>query len=348
MINAERLKTGILKDGIYHLIRMKSSRKSADQSSGRSHSHRTRLTNLLWKERYAKGKMLENISPASEISPKYLKRAQSGIDESGLWKFPGIDQRNWKLMPKSMKDSYCEITLPFRQDLNLREEYVNLFRGLRLGKILEDLDAFAASIAYKHCINESKDFDPKSQQDPSTIKEKGGSMAKKLKMFNERETSSEIEDEGDEIKDILMHSDMLPFSLVTASMDRMDLLNPLRPDLDIKMYGHVTYVGTSSIQVTVRVACLGNPKSLAEIDLTGIPLKEGENVRIALEQDDETGESLISEDWIAEWTPLLFCRFTLVARSRADGSAWRVNPLVATSEMEKDLISMGKGKLVVY
>lgn len=40
----------------------------------------------------------------------------------------------------------------------------------------------------------------------------------------------------------------LPLTIVTASVDRMDLLNPLRPDLDLKLHGHVTYVGRSSME----------------------------------------------------------------------------------------------------
>jgi acyl-coenzyme A thioesterase 9 len=44
----------------------------------------------------------------------------------------------------------------------LREQYVNAFGGLRFGKILEDLDAFAAECAYVHADG----FDP---QRPVTI-----------------------------------------------------------------------------------------------------------------------------------------------------------------------------------
>jgi acyl-coenzyme A thioesterase 9 len=41
-----------------------------------------------------------------------------------------------------------------------------------------------------------------------------------------------------------------PLTIVTASVDRMDLLNMLRPDLDMRASGHVTYVGRSSMEGT--------------------------------------------------------------------------------------------------
>ena len=40
--------------------------------------------------------------------------------------------------------------LPFSTDLELRERYINFFRGLRLGKLLEELDLIAGQVAYKH------------------------------------------------------------------------------------------------------------------------------------------------------------------------------------------------------
>lgn len=41
--------------------------------------------------------------------------------------------------------------LPFASDTSLRGKYVNTFGQLRLGRLLEDMDAFAGSIAYRYC-----------------------------------------------------------------------------------------------------------------------------------------------------------------------------------------------------
>jgi acyl-coenzyme A thioesterase 9 len=61
---------------------------------------------------------------------------------------------------KTMKDSYVEEYLPFKTDKEFREEYVNVYGRIRLGKILEDLDALAGSIAYKHCDDGREDTLP--------------------------------------------------------------------------------------------------------------------------------------------------------------------------------------------
>lgn len=219
--------------------------------SDRKHAHRTRLTNLLWRERYAIGM----------------------VNKAGVQVGSSIpsDTRPYNPSEKRMSESYCQVILPFRTDLHLREEYVNTFRGLRLGKILEDLDALAASIAYKHC------HDGRS-------------------------------------------ADLPPLTIVTASMDRMDLLNPLRPDLDLKLYGHVTYVGRSSMEVTIRVESLGDPKSLDPIDDSG--------EQIHLTQSPK-------------WTPICLCKFTLVARDPSTHASAQVPTLNLTTAAEKRLFALG-------
>jgi acyl-coenzyme A thioesterase 9 len=40
-----------------------------------------------------------------------------------------------------MTDSYCEALLPFRSDADLLADYVNIFGGIRFGKVLEDLSS---------------------------------------------------------------------------------------------------------------------------------------------------------------------------------------------------------------
>jgi acyl-coenzyme A thioesterase 9 len=73
----------------------------------------------------------------------------------------------------------------------------------RLGKVLEDLDAMAGAISYKHC------------------------------------------DDG--------KPDSAPLTIVTASVDRIDFLKPwgIR---DLRLSGHVTYVGFSSMEGMITIA----------------------------------------------------------------------------------------------
>ncbi|KAF9941494.1 hypothetical protein BGZ65_002863 [Modicella reniformis] len=64
------------------------------------------------------------------------------------------------LVLRSMQDSYTEIILPFAKDKGLLEEYVNYGGNIRHGKILEDLDAMAGAISYKHCDDGKPDSTP--------------------------------------------------------------------------------------------------------------------------------------------------------------------------------------------
>eukprot|EP00698_Gefionella_okellyi_P025311 TRINITY_DN9232_c0_g1_i1.p1 TRINITY_DN9232_c0_g1~~TRINITY_DN9232_c0_g1_i1.p1 ORF type:complete len:450 (-),score=94.55 TRINITY_DN9232_c0_g1_i1:135-1484(-) len=51
---------------------------------------------------------------------------------------------------KTLFQSYRSYLLPFSSSTALREQYVNMYGDLRFGKIMEDLDAFAAEAAYIH------------------------------------------------------------------------------------------------------------------------------------------------------------------------------------------------------
>ena len=57
---------------------------------------------------------------------------------------------NKKLITAKVTDSAIEKILPFSSDLELRERYINFFNGLRLGKLLEELDLIAGQVAYRH------------------------------------------------------------------------------------------------------------------------------------------------------------------------------------------------------
>ena len=57
---------------------------------------------------------------------------------------------NKALISAKVSDSALEKILPFSTDLELRERYINFFNGLRLGKLLEDLDLIAGQVAYRH------------------------------------------------------------------------------------------------------------------------------------------------------------------------------------------------------
>ncbi|KAF9897719.1 hypothetical protein BX616_005101, partial [Lobosporangium transversale] len=160
-----------------------------------------------------------------------------------------------ELVLKSMEDSYTEIILPFKSDKALLEEYINVGGTLRHGKIMEDLDALAGAIAYKHA------------------------------------------DDG--------KPDSSPITIVTASVDRIDLLKPLGVS-DIRLSGHVTYVGYSSMEIFMKME------------------------EISAEKPEERGDTI------------LVARFTMVARDSLTGKAAQINPMLLSNDTEKKLYQMGE------
>ncbi|KAF9130114.1 hypothetical protein BGW39_003474 [Mortierella sp. 14UC] len=160
-----------------------------------------------------------------------------------------------ELVLKTMQQSYTEIILPFATDKALLEEYINFGGTVRHGKIMEDLDALAGAISYKHCD------DGKFESSPLTI--------------------------------------------VTASVDRIDFLKPFGVS-DLRLSGHVTYVGYSSMEVFMKMEEINKNK----------PGEHGDTILVA--------------------------RFTMVARDALTGKAAQVNPLLLQNDAEKKLFQMGE------
>lgn len=93
------------------------------------------------------------------------------------------------------------------------------------------------------------------------------------------------------------------FYMVTASVDRLDVLAPLSPVRDIRLSGMVIYTGTSSMEVAVKMEALG---------ASGV------------------------ED------TLLLGRFSMVCRDAQTRKARPVNPLILGSREETALYSIGE------
>ncbi|KAG5530451.1 hypothetical protein RHGRI_025412 [Rhododendron griersonianum] len=58
-----------------------------------------------------------------------------------------------ELITKTPSQSRTSILYKFSDDYVLREQYRNPWNEIRIGKLLEDLDALAGTISYKHCFN---------------------------------------------------------------------------------------------------------------------------------------------------------------------------------------------------
>lgn len=199
-----------------------------------AHSARTATTQLLWKarkDRAAHG------------------HGSSGGSEPVKYEYDTLGRR--KPLAKCPLDSLQSVELNFSTDAVLREQYCNLFGGIRVGKILEDLDALAGSVAHAHA-------DLPSDATP-------------------------------------------PYSIVTASVDRIMLLDKLHLDRDIRFRGFVSFAGTSSMEV-----------------------------RIDMESKDPETK---------EFKPLVLANFTMVATQ--GGKPIPVNSIEAKTEEEKVLWNLG-------
>ncbi|KAI8391169.1 HotDog domain-containing protein [Radiomyces spectabilis] len=110
-----------------------------------------------------------------------------------------------------------------------------------------------------------------------------------------------------------------PTAIVTASVDRMELLLPNNVE-DLKISGHVAYVGSSSMEVFVKVETMQNyDPSFVSRDEPPV-------------------------DFMAKPTPntVLFARFTMVCIDSVTGKSAKVNPLYLANDEEKSLFKFAQ------
>ncbi|XP_034665191.1 acyl-coenzyme A thioesterase 9, mitochondrial [Drosophila subobscura] len=145
----------------------------------------------------------------AEIKLEMMKRL--GL-EPGYNPLPKSREHLLKYQPKledlparAMQDSFTSAILPLSTDRTLQDKYVNYVGSVRLGRLLEDMDMFAAWCCHKHL---------------------------KLPYLPEG-----------------VH---LPYTFVTILVDRIDFTKLKASGTeDIRLSGHVSWVGTSSIEVVV-------------------------------------------------------------------------------------------------
>ncbi|XP_048247172.1 acyl-coenzyme A thioesterase 9, mitochondrial-like [Haliotis rufescens] len=161
-----------------------------------------------------------------------------------------------ELADRGMQDGYWEAIIPLETDLAVRERYITFQKGIRFGRIMEDLDTLAGCICYTHYSD--PDIDPEEKS---------------------------------------------PVGIVTALVDRIELHNyVVSPYHDIKMTGHMAWVGTSSMEVTMN-----------------------------LEQEIHS-----------TWQKILNARFIMVARDPVTNRAAVVNRLVPKGPEEEALFRKGE------
>ena len=115
----------------------------------------------------------------------------------------------------------------------MREKYMTSHKTVRIGRLLEDLDIFAVTLCYKHILNPKQ---PSGVTSPYSI-------------------VTACVDQID-ISAVPLRVRILFERLISASFDFF-----LKHDSDIRLRGHVTWVGKSSIEATMEVDQKGNDKN---------------------------------------------------------------------------------------
>ncbi|PRP85379.1 acyl-coenzyme A thioesterase 9, mitochondrial-like [Planoprotostelium fungivorum] len=110
--------------------------------------------------------------------------------------------------------------LDFNNNPSLRNNYINPFGGIRIGFVLEELDAMAGKVAYAHALGNS------SFVSDVVLRPSGDEVVKRIET---------------------------PMTIVTASCNRIMLWTDLPANLSLQFEGLVTWVGNSSMEVCVYI-----------------------------------------------------------------------------------------------
>ena len=188
---------------------------------------------------------------------------------------------------KTIEDSYISVLLPFGTDIEFRNAYINRWGQLRVGKLLEEIDAFAGIIAYLHC----------DDNNPSTG----------------------------------------PLTLVTASLDRLDLLTyPLLPNINYYLKGAVTYSGTSSMNIDVDLSAIPNNHPDVHKLQTTHNLQPNSNTTTITTNNTTLSSSSSSSELI----PVIQASMTFVARNK-DNQSVPVPRIIPKNTFETKLFNIG-------
>ncbi|KAL5004407.1 hypothetical protein ScPMuIL_017863 [Solemya velum] len=69
-------------------------------------------------------------------------------------------KRQDELPPRKMKDTFQEVMIPL-SDAAVRQKYLNVFVGIRFGRLLEDMDTFAGVVCFKYLVPHISQMDPR-------------------------------------------------------------------------------------------------------------------------------------------------------------------------------------------
>ena len=209
-----------------------------------------------------------------------------------------------KLKLKTMQESFIQQFIFLKSDPFTKELYISSDKQLRISKLLENLDALAAAISYRHL------------------------------------------DDGE----IMQNKEML-VSIVTASVDRIDLINMPTFAMDMKICGHVSFVGHSSMEITLTIVHIIYKDDYKLPDFTifdesSIPIytaasPESSDIltRVYLDTGNPQVDDLNKN--IKKVIPVMTAKFCMVARCAFQQQAVQVHPLRLRNDKEQAIYNKG-------
>eukprot|EP00835_Amoeboradix_gromovi_P003106 NODE_194_length_15414_cov_0.324127.p3 type:complete len:440 gc:universal NODE_194_length_15414_cov_0.324127:9026-7707(-) len=208
------------------------------------------------------------------------------------------------IKPKAMRESFIQQLIFLKSDPFTRELYSTSDKQLRISKLLENLDALAAAISYRHL------------------------------------------DDGR-----IMQSPEMLISIVTASVDRIDLISMPTFMLDMIIYGHVSYVGSSSMEISLTINHIVYKDDyklpdLSVFDSSSIPIytaasPESSDIvtRVYIDSGNPDVDDLNRN--VKKRIPVLTAKFCMVARCAYLQKSVQVHPLAIRNEKEQQIFNQG-------
>jgi len=145
---------------------------------------------------------------------------------------------------KTPCQSETTVDFPFSSQELLAESYRSPWNTMRIGRLLEDLDALAGNIAFYHV----------RKQDNTPSSNRGN---------DEDEAQQQQQQQEEEVHPLI----------VTASIDRIKLRKDSPSiDLDQTLSGRVTYVGSSSMEIKMHCRVVGDKEPWLEAYFTFVTL----------------------------------------------------------------------------
>lgn len=164
---------------------------------------------------------------------------------------PVPSAENPGLFKRRMEDSWLEIIFPFSNHEALRDSMMRSDgKTVRYGKLFEILDALAADVSYRHCDG-----------------------------LDDLETSRRL---GENAKRHYVSGAHVNTTVVTAAVDGVHASANIDANNDLKLQGYLTYVGKSSMEVTIDIIT---------VMPDGMERKVGDTQFIMVARDAETNKA---------------------------------------------------------